>query len=174
MILVALFYALGFKFPRLLDHIPTVAIIVRSIVVATLHACYHFEYGVSQEINRSQFNGSVLFVYITMGISLVSNFRVFMLITTPVFLVTYSTNLYLLTAWPTRGENCKVDSFDEEVIGSIRFAMPVFLGLYFSNKTLVMQFSTNNLFLTQQAQIEKILKEQPDGVVILSKNQNAP
>lgn len=97
-----LLYFLGHKFPRLLDHGPTIAVVSRSIVIMIFHANYHYNVGAHQEINRNQFNGSVIFIYITAGMSFVTNFRLFVMTTTPIFLVFYSINLYLLTVWPMR------------------------------------------------------------------------
>lgn len=47
--------------------------------------------------------------------------------------------------------------------------LPIFVSIYFQNKTLVRQFTAKKNELIQERKIEKLFLEQPDGVLILNK-----
>ena len=51
--------------------------------------------------------------------------------------------------------------------------LPIFVSIYFQNKTLVRQFTAKKNELIQERKIEKLFLEQPDGVLILNKVKTA-
>lgn len=75
----------------------------------------------------------------TIGIVIVSNFRCFLLGTTPLALIGMGVNIYLMNMWPI-GDLCecaKQFNTNSEIAGYFRVLIPIFMGIYFQNKTLV-------------------------------------
>ena len=105
-----------------------------------------------------------------MGVSLTSNFRFLLIYTTPFFIVAAAVNQYILIRWPDSDCECvkQLEPLNAFLQG-FNLILPIFLSVYLQNETLVKQFTSRNNEQSQQRKIEKILMQQPDGVVILSK-----
>ena len=146
----------------------------RSICVAILHTSYEYGFGlkVGGDYERSQYNNTIFFLYVTIGIVCVSNFKCFLLGTTPLFVIGMGVNIYLMIQWPSEAP-CDCSDLKLTALSEIahysRLLLPVLMGIYFQNKTLVTQFTAHENEETQQQQIEQIFMAQPDGVVILTK-----
>ena len=132
---------LGRKYSWLIDHGPTIVILARSACVGFLHASYHYGIGltIGGDIERSQYHGTILIVFLTIGIVCVSNFRCFLLGTTPLLVVGMGVNIYFMIEWPSDTPcDCAVKfSLQSEIAGIFRLLLPIFMGIYFQNKTLV-------------------------------------
>jgi len=124
-------------------------ILFRSICVGILHSSYRYDFGITVggDVERSQYNGTILVLYLTIGIVCVSDFRCFLLGTTPLAVIGVAVNLYLMTEWPsTHDSTCECaikTNLSSEVAGIFRLLLPIFMGIYFQNKTLVSQFTAH-------------------------------
>ena len=70
-----------------------------------------------------------------------SDFRCFLLGTTPLAVIGIGVNISLMTKWPTNDDTtceCAVEfSAESEIASILRLLLPIFMGIYFQNKTLV-------------------------------------
>ena len=86
--------------------------------------------------------------------------------------MTYSINFYLYFRWSAEASS-KIDAsqfsnLKAEIMGTISVGLPILLGIYLQNKTLVQKFTVAENQEAQQLQVENIFEDQPDGIIILS------
>ena len=94
-------------------------------------------------------------IYVLMGFSLTSDFRFFLLVTTPLTVVCISVELALRTNMAVQADGCnQVDSdqectvigadyeWREELLEIVRCILPILLGIYFQKKTFVRHFTS--------------------------------
>ena len=95
------------KRPRFADFTPFVVILAREATIIFFHVCYHHQLGIDVgEVDRSQYNGTLFILYVIIGMVGVSNFKIFLLMTTPVSVACMTLNLYLMAVWPTVSCEC--------------------------------------------------------------------
>ena len=88
---------------------------------------------------NDNFNNSLLFIYTLAGFTLVSNFRFFLLVTTPLAIVVMAINLSLQAHLPKIIAGCECAAkFDvlAEFFGLLRVLLPIWLGIYLQHKSL--------------------------------------
>ena len=111
-----------------------------------MHASYQYSIGikVSGDYERSQYNSTIFFLYVTIGLVCVSNFKYFLLGTTPLFVIGMGINIFLMIEWPS-DNSCDCEDLKLSVTSEIahysRLLLPILMGIYFQNKTLVTQFT---------------------------------
>lgn len=95
------------KFAKFIDIAPCIVIVFREVAILFFHACYHYDMGINLgDIERSQYNGTMFFLFVTVGIVGVSNFKIFLMLTTPISILSMCGNIYLMAEWPTEGCEC--------------------------------------------------------------------
>lgn len=121
------------KFARFIDIAPCFVILFREMAIVFFHACYHYDLGINlDDIERSQYNGTMFFLFVTVGIVGVSNFKLFLMLTTPISMLSMCGNIYLMAEWPTVGCECANQfKWKNEIAGFTRIILPILMGIYF-------------------------------------------
>ena len=120
-----------------------IVIVVRAAIIIFLLSANHYKWFALDGIDTYQYAGTLLWVYLLIGISLISNFRGFLLVTTPLCTISAVCILYLMASWPISDCEClKPFEWNEEFMGVLRMTFPMLMGIQFQNRTLVNQFTS--------------------------------
>ena len=148
-----------------------------------LNICARYYEWVDPSLRHDDNSTSLLMIYVLMGFSLTSDFRFFLLVTTPLTVICISVELALRTNMAVQANSCDQTTdisteciapgadynWREELIEIGRCLLPIILGIYFQKKTFVRHFTSRENEQFQQKQIEKMFMQQADGFVILKK-----